>query len=187
MTREPAGLPRNGNFQFESWPATRSSYFGASGDYTEVVTFRPIARLTSVSDLYVSIGVSSQGLGQPKAPNTISRQPRFPIVLMGDLESELAGCLLGRDLASALFEKRGVPKMRAAIEAMWARSEKIARAAVVAARQRAANFFDCQPVRKRCTGLIAQLTLTAHCPVNCVPDPYCLTFSRHFQVKQTVW
>jgi N-methylhydantoinase B len=105
---------------------------GTSEIYQEGVQFRSVKLMAAgkrVDDMYRMIEFNT----------------RFPVMLMGDLESQLAGCLLGRDLAIALFEKHGVPKMRAAIEAMWARSEKIARAAVAAmpdGEYRASSFLD---------------------------------------------
>jgi N-methylhydantoinase B len=105
---------------------------GTSEIYQEGIQFRSVKLMAAgkrVDDMYRMIECNT----------------RFPVMLMGDLESQLAGCLLGRDLAAALFEKYGVPKLRAAIEAMWTRSEKIARAAVAAmpdGEYRASSFLD---------------------------------------------
>jgi N-methylhydantoinase B len=55
---------------------------------------------------------------------------RFPQMLMGDLESQLAGCLRGRDMMAALVEKYGLDSVRGAITLMWDRSEAAARAAI---------------------------------------------------------
>jgi N-methylhydantoinase B len=55
---------------------------------------------------------------------------RFPRMLFGDIEAQLAGCMLGRDMVVALADKYGVDDFREAIELMWRRSERIARAAI---------------------------------------------------------
>lgn len=55
---------------------------------------------------------------------------RFPHMAMGDLESQLAGCLLGKSKLEELLEKYGFDTVRAAIEIMWDSAERAARAAI---------------------------------------------------------
>lgn len=60
----------------------------------------------------------------------IEYNTRFPRMLLGDVESQLAGCLMGRDMIGKVIEKYGLTTVRAAIELMWDRSEAAARAAI---------------------------------------------------------
>lgn len=70
---------------------------------------------------------------------------RFPRMLFGDLDAQLAGCFLGRDMTVALVEKYGLGDFRAAVALMWQRSEAIARAAIRAipdGTYTASSFLD---------------------------------------------
>lgn len=92
-----------------------------------------------------SVKLMSEGRRVDDMHRMIEINTRFPTMLMGDLESQLAGCLLGRDLAQALFEKHGTAKVWKAINLMWDRSERIARAAVAAmpdGEYEAESFLD---------------------------------------------
>lgn len=60
----------------------------------------------------------------------IEENTRLPIDLMGDIASQLAGCLLGRDQTMALAEKYGVPTFLAAMRTMLDQAEAAARAAI---------------------------------------------------------
>jgi len=57
---------------------------------------------------------------------------RFPRMLLGDVESQFSGCMLGRDMVAALLDKYGVETTRAAVELMWDRSDRAARQAIAA-------------------------------------------------------
>ncbi len=57
---------------------------------------------------------------------------RFPRLLLGDLEAQLAGCLLGRDMVLEVAARRGVPLLRATVAAMRRQAEAAA-ATVIAA------------------------------------------------------
>jgi N-methylhydantoinase B len=105
---------------------------GTSEIYQEGIQFR-------------SVKLFSEGRRVDDMYRMIELNTRFPIALLGDVESQLAGCLHGRDLAKALFEKHGVAKVRKAIALMWDRSERIARAAVAAmpdGEYHAESFLD---------------------------------------------
>jgi N-methylhydantoinase B len=49
----------------------------------------------------------------------IAINTRFPRLLLGDLEAQLGGCIMGRDLVTEVVRKHGIGVIRAAIEAMW--------------------------------------------------------------------
>ena len=55
---------------------------------------------------------------------------RFPHMAMGDLESQLAGCMLGKAKLEELLEKYGAGSVRSAVELMWDHSEHAARDAI---------------------------------------------------------
>lgn len=59
---------------------------------------------------------------------------RFPEMLLGDVEAQIAGCLMGRDLLAALAGKYGLSACEAAIHAMWDGAEALAREAIARAR-----------------------------------------------------
>jgi N-methylhydantoinase B len=70
---------------------------------------------------------------------------RFPRMLFGDIEAQLAGCMMGRDMVVALVEKYGIEDFREAIRLMWDRSERIARTAIRAipdGTYSASSFLD---------------------------------------------
>lgn len=70
--------------------------------------------------------------GQPVADmyRTIELNSRFPRMLLGDIGSQLAGCLLGRDMIADLVRKYSLPTIRAAVDLTWQRSEMAARDAI---------------------------------------------------------
>ena len=70
--------------------------------------------------------------GQPNKDiyRIIEVNTRFPRMLFGDLEAQLAGCFLGRDMVVELVDKYGLDDFRASIDLMWRRSEAIARSAI---------------------------------------------------------
>ncbi|MFX5464548.1 hydantoinase B/oxoprolinase family protein, partial [Acinetobacter baumannii] len=57
---------------------------------------------------------------------------RFPRLLLGDLEAQLAGCLLGRDMVLDIARRRGAAMLRATVETMR-RQAREAAADVIAA------------------------------------------------------
>ena len=92
---------------------------GSTDIFQEGIQFRSVklrARGEPVRDMY----------------RMIEYNTRFPRMLLGDVESQLAGCLLGRDMIVALLEKYGLETTRAAIALMWERSDKSARQAIAA-------------------------------------------------------
>ena len=60
----------------------------------------------------------------------IENNTRLPVDLMGDIEAQLAGCFLGRDLTIALAEKYGIATFDTAIKAILDHGEATARAAI---------------------------------------------------------
>ena len=60
----------------------------------------------------------------------IEHNTRFPVEMMGDINSQIGGCLMGRDEVAALVGRYGVATFRAALEIIWNQSEAAARAAI---------------------------------------------------------
>jgi N-methylhydantoinase B len=60
----------------------------------------------------------------------IEHNTRFPVEMMGDINSQIGGCLMGRDAVAELAERYGVDTFRKAIEIIWDQSEAEARAAI---------------------------------------------------------
>jgi len=62
----------------------------------------------------------------------IEHNTRFPIEMMGDINSQIGGCLLGRDSVAELAGRYGSATFRRSIETIWNQSEAEARAAIAA-------------------------------------------------------
>jgi N-methylhydantoinase B len=70
---------------------------------------------------------------------------RFPHMARGDLESQLAGCMLGKGKLEELLQKYQMDDVLKSIELMWDRSESAARAAIRAIPDgvyEASSFLD---------------------------------------------
>ncbi len=94
---------------------------------------------------YRSVKLWSRGEPMKDVYRIIENNTRFPRQLLGDIESQLAGCLMGRDLIAAQVQKYGLATVRGAIELMWRRSEAAARAAIRKIPDgvyRASSFLD---------------------------------------------
>jgi N-methylhydantoinase B len=94
---------------------------------------------------YRSVKLWSRGEPMKDIYRIIEINTRFPRMLLGDIESQLAGCLMGRDLIAAQIEKYGLETFRASVELMWRRSEAAARAAIAKIPDgvyRASSFLD---------------------------------------------
>src|SRR5262245_26202596 len=60
----------------------------------------------------------------------IEHNTRFPVEMMGDINSQIGGCLMGRDSVADLVDRYGVTTFRAALDIIWNQSEAEARAAI---------------------------------------------------------
>ena len=60
----------------------------------------------------------------------IEHNTRFPIEMMGDINSQIGGCVMGRDSVAELVGRYGVATFRAALDTIWDQSEAEARAAI---------------------------------------------------------
>jgi N-methylhydantoinase B len=77
-----------------------------------------------------SIRLCSSGEPCRDIYSIIESNTRLPRMLAGDIQAQLSGCLLGREMIEQLITKYSAPAFRAAVELMWDRSEAAARAAI---------------------------------------------------------
>jgi N-methylhydantoinase B len=74
-----------------------------------------------------SIKLLSKGAPIEEVYRIIENNSRFPSELMGDIAAQLSGCLVGRDLVSALAAKYSVMVFRRAVEAILDQAEAVVR------------------------------------------------------------
>jgi N-methylhydantoinase B len=114
------------------WAVGSAAPVGTTDIFQEGIQFR-------------SVKLWSEGRRLDDIYRIIEINTRFPRMLLGDIESQLAGCLLGRDLIAALVRKYSLPTVRSAVDLMWRRSEAAARRAIGAipdGTYTASSFLD---------------------------------------------
>jgi N-methylhydantoinase B len=75
----------------------------------------------------------------------VAENTRFPKLVLGDLESQIAGCIGGRDMVAEVVQAWGAVNVRAAVEQFWARAEAATRAVIATipdGEYHAASFLD---------------------------------------------
>ena len=75
----------------------------------------------------------------------VAENTRFPKLVLGDLEAQIAGCIAGRDMVAELVEAWGAANIRAAVEQFWSRAEAATRATIASipdGEYSAASFLD---------------------------------------------
>ena len=60
----------------------------------------------------------------------IEHNTRFPIEMMGDINSQIGGCLMGRDSVAELVGRYGIDTFRRVVDVIWDQSEAEARNAI---------------------------------------------------------
>lgn len=94
---------------------------------------------------YRSVKLWSRGKRVEDIYRIIEDNTRFPQAMRGDMESQLAGCFMGRDMVRSVIDKYGLGTVRQSVELMWQRAEAAARAAIAAipdGTYRASAFLD---------------------------------------------
>lgn len=78
--------------------------------------------------------VKLQSRGEPVAEmyRMIEYNTRFPVEMMGDINSQIGGCLLGRDSVVELVGRYGTETFLGALDVIWDQSEAASRAAIAA-------------------------------------------------------
>ncbi len=97
-----------------------------------------------------TIKLRSKGEKVPEIYRMIEHNTRFPDMVFGDLEAQLAGCLMGRDMIKALIGRYGAGTFRGSVETIWDQSEAAARAAIAAVPDGiypAGSFLDDDGIR----------------------------------------
>ena len=76
--------------------------------------------------------VKLRSRGQPvlEMYRMIEHNTRFPVEMMGDINSQIGGCLMGRDSVAELVGRYGIETFRDALDTIWKQSEAEARAAI---------------------------------------------------------
>jgi N-methylhydantoinase B len=77
-----------------------------------------------------TVKLYSRGEPVPEIYRMIEHNTRFPVEMLGDINSQLGGCLMGRDGVAELVDRYGVATFRTAIDIIWNQSEAEARAAI---------------------------------------------------------
>lgn len=80
-----------------------------------------------------SVKLMHRGVRSDDMFRMIQCNTRFPEMLTGDVEAQIAGCLLGRDMVGQVVGKYGVDRFRAAVVAMWDHARRLSKMAVEAA------------------------------------------------------
>ena len=79
-----------------------------------------------------TVKLLSRGEAVREIYRMIEHNTRFPVEMMGDINSQIGGCLMGRDSVAELIGRYGVDTFRAALDTIWNQSEAEARAAIAA-------------------------------------------------------
>jgi N-methylhydantoinase B len=79
-----------------------------------------------------TVKLRSRGEPVQEMYRMIEHNTRFPVEMMGDINSQIGGCLLGRDSVAELADRYGRLTFLHAIETIWNQSEAEARAAIAA-------------------------------------------------------
>ena len=92
-----------------------------------------------------TVKLRSRGERVEEIYRMIEYNTRFPDLVRGDIDAQLAGCLIGCDRVAALYDRYGTATLSAAIETIWNQSDAAARDAVRAipdGRYEAESFLD---------------------------------------------
>ena len=92
-----------------------------------------------------TVRLIEQGKRNEELFRVIHYNTRFPEMLMGDIDAQIGGCEMGRQLVADLAEKYGLPAFQAAIHQMWDHSEAMVLAALAEAKPgeyEAYSFLD---------------------------------------------
>jgi N-methylhydantoinase B len=94
---------------------------------------------------FPTVKLLSRGERVEEIYRLVETNTRFPRMVLGDMESQVAGCVLGRDMVLEIVNRYGALALRAAVERFWANSERAIRDAIRAmpdGTYRASSFLD---------------------------------------------
>ena len=92
-----------------------------------------------------SVKLMERGIRQASMFRMIEYNTRFPEMLLGDVESQIAGCLMGRRMVLDVIEKYSIASYHSAVNMLWTHAEARVRAAIRAAPDgdySASSFLD---------------------------------------------
>lgn len=98
-----------------------------------------------------TVKLHSRGVPVGDMYRMIRANTRFPELVMGDLESQVAGVLMGRDMVAEIIARHGFARVRGAVENFWNQSEARVRASIRRIRPgtyRASSFLDNDGIHK---------------------------------------
>ncbi|TAK81258.1 MAG: hydantoinase B/oxoprolinase family protein [Betaproteobacteria bacterium] len=120
------------------WTDVGGRYVGSSASNDTTELFQEGIQFRSVK-------LRNAGEPVPEIYRMIQYNTRFPEMVLGDVEAQLAGCLKGAALFEDIAAKFGAGVVLDAISTMWAQSEAVARQAVRSipdGEYKAASFLD---------------------------------------------
>ncbi len=79
---------------------------------------------------YPTVKLLSRGERVQEIYRIVGTNTRFPQLVLGDLESQVAGCFAGRDMVLELVRRYGIAQVRAAVDSFWSKSERAIRQAI---------------------------------------------------------
>lgn len=94
---------------------------------------------------YHTVKLHSRGEPVREMYRMIAANTRFPHMVLGDLEAQVAGCLHGRALVDELLQRHGIDQVRAAVSRYWDQSEQAVKKAIAAipnGTYEASSFLD---------------------------------------------
>ena len=97
---------------------------------------------------YRSVKLIKEGERIEEMFRIIEENTRFPEMVLGDLESQIAGCLTGRDMALNVVASHGAATVKQALRMLLDRSERVTRAEIRKIPNgiyRASSFLDSDP------------------------------------------
>ena len=92
-----------------------------------------------------TVRIVDEGRRNEELFRVIQYNTRFPDMLMGDIDAQLGGCEMGRQLVAELAGKYGVEAFKGAIRQMWDHSDALVRSALAEAipgEYEAYSFLD---------------------------------------------
>ncbi len=77
-----------------------------------------------------TVKIYARGEPVPEIYRMIEHNTRFPVEMLGDINSQIGGCLMGRDSVAELIGRYGTDTFRASLDIIWNQSEAEARTAI---------------------------------------------------------
>ncbi|MBN9430245.1 MAG: hydantoinase B/oxoprolinase family protein [Burkholderiales bacterium] len=92
-----------------------------------------------------SVKLVERGVSSEEMFRIIQYNTRFPEMVLGDVQAQIAGCVRGKALVEEIIQRYGAQTVRDAVQNMWQQSERAARRAISSLPNgvyRASSFLD---------------------------------------------